>query len=91
MGGCVLMNPIHQGMIDDSDVMSLLIDVEKPGRMYASACSGIYQSDDGAGQKRARIRRPPVIFVESDFLGRSSVDNGPLTQITRRLEFSYRN
>ncbi len=44
--------PIHQGMIDDSDVMSLLIDVEKPGRMYASACSGIYQSDDSAGQWR---------------------------------------
>src|SRR3984957_14829907 len=45
-------NPVHQGMIDDSDVMSLLIDVEKPGRMYASACSGIYQSDDNAGQWR---------------------------------------
>jgi len=45
-------NPIHQGMIDDSDVMSLLIDVEKSGRIYASACSGIYQSDDGAVQWR---------------------------------------
>jgi len=44
--------PIHEGMIDDSDVMSLLIDGSKPGRLYASACSGIYRSDNGAGQWR---------------------------------------
>ncbi len=42
--------PIHEGMIDDSDVMSLLIDRSNPGRIYASACSGIYSSDNGAGQ-----------------------------------------
>ena len=41
--------PIHDGMIDDSDVMSLLIDGPHPERLYASACSGIYRSDDGAG------------------------------------------
>src|SRR5579863_5307652 len=45
-------NPIHQGMIDDSDVMSLLIDAGNPGRIYASACSGIYRSDNGAAQWR---------------------------------------
>jgi photosystem II stability/assembly factor-like uncharacterized protein len=44
--------PIHEGMIDDSDVMSLLIDGENPRRIYASACSGIYRSDDGAAQWR---------------------------------------
>lgn len=42
--------PVHEGMIDDSDVMSLLIDEENPGRIYASACSGIYRSEDGAAQ-----------------------------------------
>jgi photosystem II stability/assembly factor-like uncharacterized protein len=42
--------PIHDGMIDDSDVMSLLIDRAIPGRIYASACSGIYSSDNGASQ-----------------------------------------
>jgi photosystem II stability/assembly factor-like uncharacterized protein len=41
-------SPIHQGMIDDSDVMSLLIDSEISGRIYASACSGIYRTDDSA-------------------------------------------
>jgi photosystem II stability/assembly factor-like uncharacterized protein len=42
--------PIHEGMIDDSDVMSLLIDAGNSSRIYASACSGIYRSDDDAAQ-----------------------------------------
>lgn len=44
--------PIHDGMIDDSDVMSLFIDGSNPGRIFASACSGIYRSNNGAGQWR---------------------------------------
>ncbi len=44
--------PIHDGMIDDSDVMSLLIDQSTPGRIFASACSGIYRSDNAAGEWR---------------------------------------
>jgi photosystem II stability/assembly factor-like uncharacterized protein len=43
-------HPIHDGMIDDSDVMSLLIDSKTPGLIYASACSGIYRSKSGAAQ-----------------------------------------
>ena len=45
-------HPVHEGMIDDSDVMSLLIDESDAHRIYASACSGIYRSDDSAGQWR---------------------------------------
>jgi photosystem II stability/assembly factor-like uncharacterized protein len=44
--------PIHEGMIDDSDVMSLLIDGGNSQRIYASACSGIYRSDDSGAQWR---------------------------------------
>jgi photosystem II stability/assembly factor-like uncharacterized protein len=44
--------PIHDGMIDDSDVMSLFIDGSNPRRIFASACSGIYRSDNGAEQWR---------------------------------------
>ena len=44
--------PIHEGMIDDSDVMSLFIDRSTPGRIFASACSGIYRSDNAAGEWR---------------------------------------
>ncbi|MBI3406223.1 MAG: hypothetical protein HY046_12290 [Acidobacteria bacterium] len=39
--------PIHNGMIDDSDVMAIAIDHKNPRRVYASACSGIYRSDNG--------------------------------------------
>jgi len=45
-------HPVHEGMIDDSDVMSLLIDGADSRRIYASACSGIYRSDDNAAQWR---------------------------------------
>jgi len=37
---------IASGMIDDSDVMSLHIDAKNPRRIFSSACSGIYRSDD---------------------------------------------
>ncbi len=36
--------PIHTGMIDDSDVFSIEIDGRDPKHIYASACSGIYSS-----------------------------------------------
>src|SRR5271168_1736675 len=60
-------SPIHAGMIDDSDVLSLLTDAKNPRRIFASACSGIYRSDDagGAWEKLEGIpyssRRTPVI------------------------------
>ena len=38
---------IHSGMIDDSDVFSLVVDRQRPDRIFASACSGIYRSDNG--------------------------------------------
>jgi photosystem II stability/assembly factor-like uncharacterized protein len=58
---------IHAGMIDDSDVLSLVTDRENPRRIFASACSGIYRSNDGgaAWEKLEGIpysaRRTPVI------------------------------
>ncbi len=35
---------IHAGMLDDSDVFSIDVDLRQPSRMFASACSGIYRS-----------------------------------------------
>lgn len=40
--------PVHQGMVDDSDVMSITIDQNNSSHVFASACSGIYHSADGA-------------------------------------------
>lgn len=39
---------IHTGMIDDSDVFSIQVDFHHPTQVYASACSGLYQSGDSA-------------------------------------------
>jgi photosystem II stability/assembly factor-like uncharacterized protein len=37
---------IHEGMIDDSDVMSIIVDHAQAARIFASACSGIYRSEN---------------------------------------------
>lgn len=50
--------PIHEGMIDDSDVFSISIDPHNPRRVYASACSGIYRSDT-AGERWQKIQGMP--------------------------------
>jgi photosystem II stability/assembly factor-like uncharacterized protein len=39
---------IHTGMIDDSDVFSIQVDAKQPESVFASACSGLYQSSDSA-------------------------------------------
>jgi photosystem II stability/assembly factor-like uncharacterized protein len=38
---------IKKGLIDDSDVFSIIIDTENPSVVFLSACSGIYKSEDG--------------------------------------------
>jgi photosystem II stability/assembly factor-like uncharacterized protein len=38
---------IKQGVIDDSDVFSIILDQGNPQTVFASACSGIYKSEDG--------------------------------------------
>lgn len=44
---------IKQGMIDDSDVMTVIVDPANPSNVHATACSGIYHSlDSGLTWKR---------------------------------------
>jgi photosystem II stability/assembly factor-like uncharacterized protein len=49
---------IHTGMIDDSDVFSIETDHSRSGRIFASACSGIYASDNGGAQWRKLLGIP---------------------------------
>jgi photosystem II stability/assembly factor-like uncharacterized protein len=42
-------NSIAAGLIDDSDIMSLRVDATRPSRLYLSACSGIYRSENQGG------------------------------------------
>jgi photosystem II stability/assembly factor-like uncharacterized protein len=41
---------INKGMIDDSDVFSVIVDHDNPAIVFASACSGIYKSETGGNQ-----------------------------------------
>jgi photosystem II stability/assembly factor-like uncharacterized protein len=47
-GGATWSN-VKQGLIDDSDVFSIILDPKVPAIVYLSACSGIYKSET-AGQ-----------------------------------------
>lgn len=49
---------IKDGVIDDSDVFSIIVDPSKPDTVYASACSGIYKSET-AGEHFQRIQGIP--------------------------------
>ncbi len=43
-------SPVVAGLIDDSDVMSIRLDVTNPARLFLSACSGIYRSENKGAQ-----------------------------------------
>jgi photosystem II stability/assembly factor-like uncharacterized protein len=49
---------INKGMIDDSDVFSVIVDHDNPSIVFASACSGIYKSET-AGNLFAKIQGIP--------------------------------
>ena len=42
--------PVTAGLIDDSDIMSLRVDLSNPERVFLSACSGIYRSENQGAQ-----------------------------------------
>jgi photosystem II stability/assembly factor-like uncharacterized protein len=49
---------INKGMIDDSDVFSVIVDHDNPSVVFASACSGIYKSES-AGDLFSKIKGIP--------------------------------
>jgi len=49
---------IATGLIDDSDIFSIHVDPKRPERMLASACSGIYRSEN-AGEQWTKLRGIP--------------------------------
>lgn len=46
------------GILEDSEIFSILVDRREPDRMWVSACTGIYRSLDG-GKRWARVRGLP--------------------------------
>jgi photosystem II stability/assembly factor-like uncharacterized protein len=59
--GGATWHSIHEGMIDDSDVFSIQVDAQKPDRLFASACSGVYGSNS-AGARWSRFETPKGAF-----------------------------
>ncbi len=51
---------INKGMIDDSDVFSVIVDHDNPSIVFASACSGIYKSEN-CGQSVLEDSRHSVL------------------------------
>jgi photosystem II stability/assembly factor-like uncharacterized protein len=49
---------IKKGVIDDSDVFSIVIDAAQPSNLFISACSGIYRSES-AGELFRKIQGIP--------------------------------
>jgi photosystem II stability/assembly factor-like uncharacterized protein len=59
--------PINKGMIDDSDVMSVVVDPANPDNVHATACSGIYHSTNGA-QQWTRYNGIPFVFRRTQLI-----------------------
>lgn len=59
--GGATWHSIHTGMLDDSDVFSIVVDPRRPDRVLASACSGAYASQDAAGHWK-RLNTPAGAF-----------------------------
>jgi photosystem II stability/assembly factor-like uncharacterized protein len=59
--------PISKGMIDDSDVMSIIVDPANPTNVHATACSGIYHSVNGA-DTWAKYKGIPFVFRRTQLI-----------------------
>ncbi len=64
--------PIHAGMIDDSDVMSIMLDRTNPDRVFATACSGMYRSEN-RGERWTKIQGIPFVSRRTHFLHQDPV------------------
>jgi photosystem II stability/assembly factor-like uncharacterized protein len=60
-------SPISKGMIDDSDVTSIIIDPANPERVHATAGSGIYHSTNAARQW-TRYKGIPLAFRRTQLI-----------------------
>jgi len=65
---------IKKGVIDDSDVFSIVIDHEQPANIFISACSGIYRSDS-AGELFRKIQGIPYSARRTRMLRMDPVDH----------------
>ena len=65
---------IKKGVIDDSDVFSIVIDHAQPANIFISACSGIYRSDT-AGELFRKIQGIPYSARRTRMLQMDPIDH----------------
>jgi len=58
---------IKTGMIDDSDVMTMIVDPANPSNVHATACSGIYHSVN-AGETWKRYGGIPFVYRRTQLI-----------------------
>src|SRR5271168_353912 len=66
--------PVSKGMIDDSDVMSVVVDPANPDNVHATACSGIYHSVNGA-QQWSKYQGIPFVFRRTQLIRQDPRDS----------------
>jgi len=59
--------PVVKGMIDDSDVMSIIVDPANSDNVHATACSGIYHSTNG-GTQWVKYQGIPSVFRRTQLI-----------------------
>jgi photosystem II stability/assembly factor-like uncharacterized protein len=65
---------VKAGMIDDSDVMSIIVDPKNPDNVHATACSGIYHSVNGA-QTWTKYQGIPFVFRRTQLIRQDPRDS----------------
>ena len=69
--------PVVKGMIDDSDVMSIIVDPANSENVHATACSGIYHSTN-AGTQWVKYQGIPNIFRRTQLIRMDPTDPNTL-------------
>jgi photosystem II stability/assembly factor-like uncharacterized protein len=69
--------PVVKGMIDDSDVMSIIVDPANSDNVHATACSGIYHSTNG-GTQWVKYQGIPNVFRRTQLIRMDPTDPNTL-------------
>jgi photosystem II stability/assembly factor-like uncharacterized protein len=74
---------ISPGLVDDSDIFSIIVDRQDRKTVYLSACTGVYKSDN-AGESFHRVREIPVAARRARILRQDPIDAAAIYAGTTR-------
>ncbi|MCC7154658.1 MAG: hypothetical protein IT161_08790 [Bryobacterales bacterium] len=98
-------NSIHVGMLDDSDVFSIYVNLNQPDQVFASACSGIYRTTSAGQQwqkfmgipgtqRRTHVvrqdpQKPEILYAGTTVGLLKSVDSGATWKLMNNLQLNW--